>query len=100
MAEGTRSAGADRSWSQGQGLEGVSHAHPGTVPAARLVQARVAVEGLVRRRPQRPDEDEVGETVRPLDGLGLAAVATGIVLVQSCRAAPVTRPVAPSERPG
>ena len=28
----------------------------------------------------------LGESVRPLDGLGLAAVATGIVLVQSARA--------------
>jgi drug/metabolite transporter (DMT)-like permease len=42
----------------------------------------------------------LGETVRPLDGLGLAAVAAGIVLVQSSRAAPAPRPVAPSERPG
>jgi len=30
----------------------------------------------------------LGEPVRPLDGLGLAAVAAGIVLVQSSRAAP------------
>ena len=27
----------------------------------------------------------LGESVRPLDGLGLAAVAAGIVLVQSAR---------------
>jgi drug/metabolite transporter (DMT)-like permease len=42
----------------------------------------------------------LGEAVRPLDGLGLAAVAAGIVLVQSSRAAPPARSVAPSERPG
>jgi hypothetical protein len=42
----------------------------------------------------------LGETVRPLDGLGLAAVAAGIVLVQSSRAGPAPRPVAQSERPG
>jgi drug/metabolite transporter (DMT)-like permease len=42
----------------------------------------------------------LGEAVRPLDGLGLAAVAMGIVLVQSSRAAPAPRSVAPSERPG
>jgi drug/metabolite transporter (DMT)-like permease len=41
----------------------------------------------------------LGETVRPLDGLGLAAVAAGIVLVQSSRAAPAPRPVAAGERP-
>ena len=41
----------------------------------------------------------LGETVRPLDGLGLAAVAAGIVLVQSSRAAPASRAVAASERP-
>ncbi|HVP62994.1 MAG TPA: DMT family transporter [Myxococcaceae bacterium] len=34
----------------------------------------------------------LGESVRPLDGLGLAAVAAGIVLVQSSRPAP--RPIA------
>jgi drug/metabolite transporter (DMT)-like permease len=42
----------------------------------------------------------LGETVRPLDGLGLAAVAAGIVLVQSSRAAPAPRPVASGGRPG
>lgn len=42
----------------------------------------------------------LGETVRPLDGLGLAAVAAGIVLVQSSRAAPAPRPVASGEGPG
>ncbi|HET6981536.1 MAG TPA: DMT family transporter [Myxococcaceae bacterium] len=35
----------------------------------------------------------LGETVRPLDGLGLAAVAAGIVLVQSSHAAAASRSV-------
>ena len=42
----------------------------------------------------------LGESVRPLDGLGLAAVAAGIVLVQSVRGGPPLRPTAPSEPPG